>query len=111
MMVNFIYERLMYGHFRKKYDGCRSNILQSVHTLHSMLTSLPVLKLILTLNDGRTISVKRHISDSLNEGYDVYHLLDARNVQYDDFKSMIKDDKYSDKTKKYIVGKIRRKDL
>ena len=41
----------------------------------------------------------------------MYHLLDARNVQYDDFKSMIKDDKYSDKTKKYIVGKIRRKDL
>ena len=29
----------------------------------------------------------------------MYHLFDARNVQYDDFKSMIKDDKYSDKTK------------
>ena len=32
----------------------------------------------------------------------MYHLFDARNVQYDDFKSMIKDDKYSDKTKKYF---------
>ena len=29
----------------------------------------------------------------------IYHIFDACNVQYDDFKSMIKDDKYSDKTK------------
>ena len=29
----------------------------------------------------------------------MYHIFDARNVQYDDFKSMIKDDKYPDKTK------------
>ena len=40
----------------------------------------------------------------------MYHLFDARNVQYDDFKSMIKDDKYSDKTKN-ILDKIISKDL
>ena len=39
----------------------------------------------------------------------MYHLFDARNVQYDDFKSMIKDDKYSDKTKN-ILDKIISKD-
>ena len=33
----------------------------------------------------------------------MYHLFDARNVQYDDINSMIKDDKYSDKTKKNIL--------
>ena len=36
----------------------------------------------------------------------MYHIFDARNAQYDDFKSMIKDDKYPDKTKKVFHAKL-----